>query len=57
MDERMLNFHWAMGYVFKDEDHFHIFMRFSPQGRVVKLLDLFDSNEMYKRKNRGKSTK
>jgi hypothetical protein len=46
-----------MGSVLKDEDRFHIFIRFSPQGRVVKLLDLFDSNEMYKRKKRGKSTK
>ena len=39
-----------MGSVFKDEDQFHIFIRLSPQGRVVRLLDLFESNEMNKRK-------
>jgi hypothetical protein len=42
--------------VIKDDDQFHIFMRLSPQGTVVKLLDLFDSIGMYKREKRGKST-
>jgi hypothetical protein len=39
-----------MGSVLKDKDLFQLFIRFSPQGRVVKLLDLFESNEMNKRK-------
>jgi hypothetical protein len=46
-----------MGYVFKDEDQFQIFMRLSPQGRVVRLLDILELNEINKRENRGKSTK
>jgi hypothetical protein len=39
-----------MGFVLKNKDTFQLFIRFSPQGRVVKLLDLFESNEMNKRK-------
>jgi hypothetical protein len=49
-----LIFHWAMGSVFKDEDQIQIFMRFSSQGRVVKLLDLFRLNEMNKIEQEGK---
>jgi hypothetical protein len=43
-----------MGSVLKDEDQFQIFIRFSPQGRVVKLLDLFRLNGMNKREQEGK---
>jgi hypothetical protein len=43
-----------MGSVFKDEDQIHIFMRFSSQGRVVKLLDLLRLNEMNKIEQEGK---
>jgi hypothetical protein len=46
-----------MGSVLKDEDQIQIFIRFSSQGRVVKLLDLFRLNEMNKREKRGNSTK
>jgi hypothetical protein len=52
-----LIFHWATGYVFKDEDQFQIFMRLSSQGRVVRWLDLFKLNGMNKREKRGKYTK
>ena len=44
-----------MGFVFKDENRFHIFMRLSPQGRLVRLLDLFELNEMNEREI-GEST-
>jgi hypothetical protein len=43
-----------MGSVFKDEDHIQIFIRFSSQGKVVKLLDLFRLNYMKKIKQEGK---
>jgi hypothetical protein len=46
-----------MGSVLKDEDQIQIFIRFSSQGGVLKLLDLFRLNGMNKREKRGKSTK
>jgi hypothetical protein len=46
-----------MGFVLKDEDQIQIFIRFYPQDRVVKLLDLFGLNGMNKRDTRGNSTK
>jgi hypothetical protein len=49
-----LIFHWAMGSVFKDENQIQIFIRFSSQGRVVKLLDLFRLIDMNKREKEGK---
>jgi hypothetical protein len=42
-----------MGSVFKDDNQFQIFMRLSPQGRVVRLLDLFRLNGMNKREKGG----
>ena len=51
-----LIFNWAMGSVLKDKDQFQIFIRFSPQGRVVKKLDRFKLNGINKRDKRGKST-
>jgi hypothetical protein len=38
-----------MGSVLKDDDQIQIFIRFYPQGRVVKLLDIFILNGMNKR--------
>jgi hypothetical protein len=50
----MLNFPLGYGVCIIDKDQIQIFVRFSSQGRVVKLLDLLRLNETNKIEQEGK---